>query len=86
MLNKGLDGLSTPGEEQKHDPRLMPLLWCALTFFFGLALSHHLRDTSWAFWQPMVLFLMAVIAAIQSTWSELKYVRERKDSCTNDRD
>jgi hypothetical protein len=58
----------------------MPVVTSLLALLFGIDLSHHLRDTSWAFWEPMGFFVMTLLLAIRTVRSELQYVREQKNT------
>jgi uncharacterized membrane protein len=73
-----LDRLIKLCEQQKHDPRLMPVLCWWLTIFFGIDAYHHLRDTSWEFWKPVGWFVMAFMLAIKTTLDELRWVKKQK--------
>ena len=80
MLMRLLEKLIKLCDEQKHDPRLMPLVTCLLALMFAIRFGHHLQDTAWAFWEPLAFFLMMLLLAIGTVRSEMQYVRGQKNT------
>ena len=69
-------------EEQKHDPRLMPIVCWWLVIRSGVSAYPHLRDTSWSFWKPTGWFLYVLALAIEVTIRERRLVNKQRQSCS----